>query len=80
MSVGRDELDKWAASMDDRRTIEDFLDWLEEQRIEPCVWTEDAKWPRPLTEGRAGLLNRYFQIDAKRLDDQRRGLLAEATR
>jgi hypothetical protein len=74
----RDELDKWAAAIDDRCKLEDFLDWLGEQRIEPCQWTEKARWPMPMAEGRVGLLNRYFGIDAKRLDEQRRALLAEA--
>lgn len=29
----------------------------------------------PLNENRNGLLNRYFEIDEKRLEDQRRSLL-----
>jgi hypothetical protein len=80
MEVTREMLDRWATTANDRRTIEDFLDWLEAQRIEPCQWSEGARWPIPMVEGRAGLLNRYFEIDARRLDEERRALLAECCR
>lgn len=74
-----DELDKWAEALPDRRKVEDFLDWLDEQRMEVAVWADGDRWPRPVTESRDSLLNRYFEIDAKRLDDQRRALLKAHT-
>lgn len=73
----REMLDRWAANIDERRTIEAFLDWCEEQRIELAQWG-DRRWPEPLTS-RSALLDRYHEIDQQQLDKERRALLAEAT-
>ena len=73
----RDELDKWSDALPSRRIVDDFLEWLSEQRMEVCEWTEDAKWPMPLAQSRDRLLNRYFDINEKKLEDQRRALLDE---
>lgn len=63
------ELDKWAEAMPDRRKILDFLEWCEAEG----VWLEDQRGR--LAVSRDALLNRFFEIDPRRLEDARRALL-----
>lgn len=72
------ELAKWSEAMEDRVTVESFLEWLQEQRIVLASWGDGStpRWPLPITESRNDLLNRYFHIDAKALESERRALLS----
>lgn len=64
------ELDKWAAVHEQAKTITDFLEWCAEERIEPTSFAS------PLN-----LIHRYFNIDAAKLERERRELLeTEATK
>lgn len=61
----RKMLHKWAKCINDRRTIEEFLDWL------------DCKYPEleRTDMNRDKLLNEFHGIDAKQLEKERRALL-----
>lgn len=63
----RKMLDQWAANIDDRRTIEEFLDWL------------DDKYPEleRVDMHRDKLLDEFHSIDRKQLDKERRALLEQ---
>jgi zona occludens toxin (predicted ATPase) len=61
----RDELDKWAEHAKEYGAIGVFLDWAEK---EGYITLEET--PRLI-------LNKYFGIDEKRLEQQRRALLNE---
>lgn len=61
-------LDLWADIVEDRRMVEDFLDWLVEAGHEP---------PR-FHSGREAALDAFFGIDRRLLDKERRDLLAQA--
>jgi hypothetical protein len=73
-------LRSWSANLEERRTIERFLDWCEERRpsVEMCEWTEHANWPSPVPGGRGALLDAYHEIDQQQLDRERRALLDAA--
>ena len=69
------ECTKWAAVVDDKRTIEEFLDWARS--------THDMHL---LKEGRDGdffvsslenLLREYFEIDSTKLEEERRAMIEE---
>lgn len=71
----RDELDKWAEHVDERRKIEAFIDWCWEER--KLSLDTDTAGPIPRLDD---LLNDYFHIDYERLEAQRRALLDEHRR
>lgn len=51
--------------------IGEFLDWLEEQRIE-LVHADDK-----FVDSKEKLLARFFEIDLKKLEDEKRKMLEE---
>lgn len=71
--TGRQMLNRWAATVDERRIVEDFIDWA------------DAKYGAELHSYKTGeslmlgkLLDAYHEIDQKQLEAERRALLLEA--
>lgn len=63
----------------DSQKIGDFLDWLSEQGIQLAKWGKDEYDEDvliPIHEGPSALLHRYFNIDAKEEERERRRLLA----
>lgn len=74
------ELEKHADAVPSMRVIGDFLDWCEEQKIELAVPTPSGRWLQPHNEGREATFQRYFGIDANKLENERRALLAKAAK
>ena len=66
----RTEIQKFADTADRRRVVEFFLDWLDAEGIE--LRTREGA---PVIERRDLLVCRYFDIDAARLESERRALL-----
>lgn len=69
------ELEKFADAVPSMQIIREFLDWCEEQKIELASPLRNGNLLYPLSEGRETMLARYFKIDAKRLESERRALL-----
>ena len=69
----RDMLDRWAACVGERRAIEEFIEFIEGKGVLLDYHNSSAQ-ARSLDS----LLNEYHDIDAKRLDEQRRALLDSA--
>lgn len=72
-------LNDWACAQPSMEAVRDFLDWCEAQKIELAQWQVDRKWPVPITEGREAMLARWQGIDTRKLENERRALLASAT-
>lgn len=76
--MAREMLDRWAANHEERRTIQRFLDWCqEEHQVELCEWPAGANWPSAYPGGMQKLLDLYHEIDQQQLDKERRELLDE---
>jgi hypothetical protein len=70
------ELEKWNDGYATRHTILDFLDWLENQKIELARPRTDGRWALvPINETRVTLFYRYFNVDPTKLENERRELL-----
>jgi hypothetical protein len=69
------ELDKFSAAVPSMEVIRDFLDWCEKQNVELAEPTPSGNWLQPRIEGREQMLARYFKIDPKKLEQERRALL-----
>jgi len=79
------ELEKHSQTFEQRKTIEEFLDWLNE--IEVLLGSyihpfEDSDTERmaPILKNRQELLDEYFDIDPARLEKERRELLEQTRR
>lgn len=72
------ELQKFAASHEARKAVNDFLDWCEEQGLCLASFEAGKEWPRPLIESRDQMLHRYLGIDPQALERERRALLVAA--
>lgn len=68
-------LQKFSETHDDRRVIEDFIEWLSQHRMEIGEWRDDSDWLQVRAEKPDALLMRYFEIDPVQLDRERRELL-----
>lgn len=78
------ELEKFADSLPSRQVLREFFEWCDGQKIELGVPRTEGLAPAatsgrwalvPLTEDRERMLDRYFGVDATRLEDERRSLL-----
>lgn len=67
--VKRNELEKWAAHINNRRVIAEFIAWLQEHPKHSGKEVLDLNPDR--------LLDEYHNIDIKRLERERRALLDE---
>lgn len=68
------EIAKHAEAMQAMVVISEFLDWCAEQRIELARMGQFERL-HPLTEGQLAMLQRYFDIDAVKLENERRALI-----
>jgi hypothetical protein len=64
-----EELSKWAATVDDRGTLEDFLGWLRTQGHD-CAWKPGFTLET--------VLDQYFEIDRVLLESARQTLLEDS--
>jgi hypothetical protein len=69
-------LDKISAVSDQSHQIGEFLDWLREQKILLCQWDEAEQGDlNEIGDGPEALLYRYFGIDEKKAEQERRAVL-----
>ncbi len=73
----RDQLDLWAKSHGEAVTVENFLAWCEGQGWALHAYRDGRNTPDMVMEPRGAMLYRYFGVDPKRLEEQRRALLKE---
>lgn len=68
------ELDKMRAAQDQSRTLGEFYDWLSAQRLVLAKYgLHDQLWPH--NEQPEKLFARFFGIDLKKVEDERRAAL-----
>ena len=73
-------LDLNAETFDERITIMRFIDWLNMQNMEIAVYTEEElrkDYPRlvSISENLERMLDRFFEIDSKQLEEEKKKLL-----
>jgi predicted Rossmann fold nucleotide-binding protein DprA/Smf involved in DNA uptake len=68
------EHDKLHAIKDQSQRIGDFLEWLSSRGYVICTWDEHD-WPRPEHRRIEEWLADYFQIDLKRLEEEKLAML-----
>lgn len=71
--AGREMLDRWAATLSDRRLVEDFLEYAERRR----VVLSHLDGPNGSSEAAGPLLDGWLDIDQKQLERDRAALLDE---
>lgn len=75
------ELEKNSKTFEQRRTIGEFLDWLNEKEILLSTYIKFKNYAErlaPIPKNRQELLDEYFDIDPVQLDKERRELLEQA--
>ena len=72
------ELDKWSKVHEAVVTVEEFLEWLESRGIILAQKYNDSERLYPTYRNRRKLLEEYFEIDATKLERERRELLENA--
>ena len=76
-------LDLHSKTFEERRTLLNFIEWLNQKEMRLCEIPEcykdrfDPSW-MPITKNDDSLLDDYFEIDAAQLETERRALLEEA--
>lgn len=60
-----------AARGDDKRTLEEFLEWLESQRLE----IKTFPYGESISESPENLIYRFLEIDPRKVDEERRALI-----
>lgn len=72
------ELEKHSKTHGERTVLCAFLDWVSSQGFRFAEWSEGKIEDRlmPLNLKQEELLDLYFKIDAKKLEEERRALLA----
>jgi hypothetical protein len=72
------ECEKVRASRDEKLTIEEFLDWAQKRGIELCTPMPGGGGRfYPMSRTREMVLMDYFEIDLKKLEEERRAILEE---
>lgn len=70
------ECEKIVACQDRSRTISEFLDWLQEQKYELCMWDNTGVGTfYPLVTSKEKLLAEFFEIDLDKVETERRAIL-----
>lgn len=73
------ELEKHSKTFEQRVVVEEFLDWLNEEKVLLGEYVKPgghcAERLAPILGNRQELLDRYFGIDPAKLDQERRKLL-----
>lgn len=72
------EIEKHADTMGQRRVLQDFIEWLGEQRLEVAAWNDRGTYMRPVTEMPDRMIDRFLGIDPVALENERRELLEAA--
>lgn len=74
------QLEKFADSLPSRQVLREFFEWLDGQKIELAVPRTESRWMLvPMVEDRERMLDRYFGVDATKLENERRALLARTS-
>jgi len=75
------QLKKHSDTLEQRKAVEEFLDWLNEEEIllgSYIKFKDYAERMAPILLNRQELLDQYFGIDPAKLDQERRALLEKA--
>lgn len=69
------ELDKMHGVTPRSQPIGEFLEWLSYKGIVLAKYEDGATWPRPIYDTIEQLLAEHFEIDLKKIEQERRALL-----
>ena len=75
------ECEKFAENIIDSRVIRDFMEWLNEKKIFLATYTHEEPFYHEIGRVRKNieeLLAEYHGIDLKKLDEERRAIIAAA--
>jgi hypothetical protein len=74
--------EKLSDNADERRTVNEFLEWLQEKGIWLCDRDQGSNFAdyRPITKRADDLLLEFLEIDPKALEAERRAILDEQRR
>lgn len=77
------QLKRYSDTVEDRQTIDEFLDWCNEREISLGSYVKpfkdsDTERMAPIPKNQQELLDEYFDIDPAQLDKERRELLEQA--
>lgn len=72
------QIEKWAEEQGRLAVVREFLEWLDEQRLEVAAWKPSGNACLPIIEDREHLLARFVGVDLQKLEVERRALLADA--
>lgn len=75
------EHEKLKALDGENQKIGNFIEWLNEQGYSICEWKEGRGYNggeyHPARSNTSDMLAQYFEIDVKRLEDEKQAMLAE---
>lgn len=69
------EINKHASVLSHMNTVREFLEWLDGRQIELGSREFHGERLLPHHEDREAMLNRFFEIDTVKLENERRALL-----
>jgi len=69
------ELDKLSHAHNETNTVRRFLDFLEEAGLVLARYHEKPDWLYAATERPKDLVNSFFELDPKKIEEERRALL-----
>lgn len=69
------EHDKLHQVKDQSQQIGEFLDWLHTKGIVLAQYPKDRVWPRPYTGTIERLLAEYFEVDLRKLEEEKLAML-----
>lgn len=69
------EIEKHADTMGQRRVLQDFIEWLGEQKLKVAAWSPLGTQMHPVTEMPDRMIDRFLGIDPVALENERRELL-----
>ena len=71
------EHDRLSAVADKSQCVGEFLEWLQEQGITLCAWSDEERMYFGAAESTASMLSRFFEVDLHRLESEKRAMLDE---
>lgn len=70
------ECEKLSAVSDERRTLSDFIEWLESKNLWICDGPGELNHYYPVSASGASLIMQFLEIDQDNLEQERRAMIA----
>lgn len=72
------ECEKLASFRDERSTLSDFFEWLNNRGMFLCQYEEGSQRPWPVSASDNTLIMQFLEIDEVKLEQERRDMLVRA--